>query len=141
MIRTVPFGSPGGGGRRNRMRKVSWIISLALVAALALPMGAAQANSATVKLGHQWYEIDWTTDVATMHFTAFWHNHRSQALQMRCQFVARKNVVDVLGYKWVTVNLKANENRDQKLKMKGEVTSINDQSFHVYKNGCWRVWA
>jgi hypothetical protein len=127
--------------RGNSLKTSTKLASLLIVASLALPMGVAQANSATVKLGHQWYEIDWTTDVATMHFTAFYHNNRSQALQIRCQFVARKNVVDVLSFKWVTVGLKANQNITKQLKMKGDVTSINDQSFHVYRNGCWRVWA
>jgi hypothetical protein len=118
------------------------IASIMLLGALVLPMATADAASFTVKTGRQWYEINWSNDVATMHFTVFYHNNRSQALQVRCEFVAMKNVYDdPIAYKWVTVGLKAHQSKTEVLKMKLPVESINDQSFHVYKNGCWRVWA
>jgi hypothetical protein len=126
------------------MRILRLITIIMLVAALVLPASAAQANNGVqVRMGHQWYEINWSNDRAIMHFTVFYHNTRGQAQQHRCQFVARKNVTDVIGVMWVTTVLKAHQHLTRHLKMKTGKGTVdgNDQSFHVYKGGCWRVWA
>ena len=130
------------------MRKARWITTMALVAALVLPMGQAQAvRHVSVKIGQQWTEIDEMNYTVKSNFKFWITNKGTNTKLVRCWFWQVTEDHVWLNNKQINLTAHAGKTASHKASIKsywgmyGSLWWIQHAGTHVKHTGCERAYA
>jgi hypothetical protein len=119
------------------MQKGRWVVAAALVIALVLPAGAAQAlpKDVTARVRDVWHEIDYMTKMASMRFTAVFHNGSStKSVKIQCTFVGGNSALDQWSGKIITARVRPGDTLHMGITMDGPFSGGSD--WRVGRRGC-----